>query len=733
VTISLRRFSPIAFLLSASSRRNSLAACFALVLIVALMGSVAPAGAVVTTVGGTSVGLQPRTETLGEGEPASPFANENGNAILGGTSVYAVYWDPNDVFFDEHHEWLVTLDNFFQQLGADSGDISTVFGTLGQYRDRANVQASYRTVFKGSYTDSVKYPTAGCTDPKPLDFGAITCLTDAQLRAQLQSFITTHGLATGMNTVYDLITPPGVTVCLDEAATHCSDFSVSEAEEEKNERKSASYKNSFCSYHGDINPNAAVEGDASTILYAAVPWTAGTLGDGFEGSESLFYSQGYDCQDGGWNPEKVEEHREKARELTAEELKNFEGATAEQKEATLRGLRLEGPHQEEPNQAGKGEAGDYSTGLADLIINQIAEEQANIVTDPLLNGWQDSEGHEVTDKCRDVFANIAGPSGGEIGGSAKADEHTEAGALSNTSIADGRYYINNVFNLAAGKCSGGVALVPRFTAPNPVNANEIVGFDGMESSVGLLKGGVFGATGPPTTTYATFRWSFGDGNEASGFAPNSAPCEAPWLSPCAGSAFHSYQYGGVYHVKLTVTDIAGNVSAVEHEVTVNGPPAPTEVPSVGGSVGGSTPGGGSGSTPGVVPSVPNPVAAASVISQSLKSVLRNGLVVRYSVNEQVAGHFDVLLDRATARRLKITGTPAVNLPAGTPPELVIAKAILVTTKGGRSAVRIKFSKRTAARLAHTHKVKLTLRLIVRNASPTSPASTTVLSSFTLSH
>jgi hypothetical protein len=129
----------------------------------------------------------------------------------------------------------------------------------------------------------------------------------------------------------------------------------------------------------------------------------------------------------------------------------------------------------------------------------------------------------------------------------------------------------------------------------------------------------------------------------------------------------------------------------------------------------------------------NPIAAAAVISRSLKTVLHKGLVVRYSVNEQVAGHFEVLLDSATAKRLKIAGTPAVGLPVGTPPEVVIAKAILVTTKGGRSALRIQFSKRTASRLAHTHKIKLMLRLTVHNATPGSPVSTTVLSSFILSH
>jgi len=101
------------------------------------------------------------------------------------------------------------------------------------------------------------------------------------------------------------------------------------------------------------------------------------------------------------------------------------------------------------------------------------------------------------------------------------------------------------------------------------------------------------------------------------------------------------------------------------------------------------------------------------------------------VNEQVAGHFEVLLSSATAHRLGISGTPATGLPAGSAPKLVIAKAILVTTKGGHNAVHIQFSKRTAARLAHVHKLSLMLRLIVRNAATSNPATTTVVSSVTL--
>ncbi len=721
----------------ASSRRSAFAVLLA-VLTCALLWLAAPAGAVVAEiVPGTSLGLTPRSVSLGEGN-ASLFTNENGNAVLHGTNVYPIFWAPENAY---KQEWLTKIDQFFQDMGASSGSLDTIFAAVGQYRDRSNQGATYNTVYHGSYSDYTKYPGSGCTDPNALESGAVTCLTDAQLREQLKSFIASHGLPKGMNSVYYLMTPPGVTVCADAAATHCSDFTLSPEEEAEHKQESASYQDSFCSYHGAINPDNATEGDANTILYAAVPWTAGYSGlAGFSAfrpkhaGDKAAYVRAYTCQDGGWNPEGHEENYEAPKEMNATEKEAFTKADPEEKAKTDETRELEAPHDEEPNQEaeGKGEAGDYGPGLADLIINQIAVEQADLVTDPMLNGWQDSTHHEVMDECRNVFAGTVGAERGKIDGTVVAGRKTEAGFLSNEELATRRYYINNVFSLSQNECVGGAAMVPRFTAPNPVNTGEIVGFDGMESTVGLLTGKAFGPSGPPTTTYATFSWNFGDGSpEVKGYAPGSPTCEAPWLSPCAGSIFHSYTYGGIYKVTLTVTDVAGNVDSISHEVLVNGPPAPVPANAGTGTTGGSTNTSSAGSTGKPEAPVVNPVAAAAVLSRSLKTALRRGLTVRYSVNEEVAGNFEVLISSAQAKKLGLHGTPVSGLPAGTPPQVMIARSVLVTTKAGANSIQIKFSAHVAKQLGHAHRVSLLLRMFVRNAASKSPATTTVLSSIVL--
>jgi hypothetical protein len=725
-----------------------------------------PAGALVTEAPGPhKVGIQPRVIShyvegptkwlgLGKGETesnaaAKSFGNVGGHAVLHGANTYAVYWDPQDFY---HGDWQGLIDGYLANAGASNGDLASVFALDAQYTDASNQPATTRSSFRGAYTDTSEYPPSECVDPQPFTFGAPltkVCLTNTQLREQLQTFISEHSLPRGMNTIYYLMTPPGVAVCLDVggATGHCSDFAGTIKEVEEAEAKkvqpSESYRNSFCSYHGVVG-----EGGPSTILYGAIPWTAGGFGDNDLATKDV--TPAYACQDGAFEPGKKPngelEEKEAEKPPTALEEEEFAKKNPqekrEQKEAEELGLK--GPHEQEPNQrAGRSPDGGFDTGLADLEINQIAVEQQNIVTDPLLNGWQDPTGAELTDECRNLFTPTTS-------GNVTASPTTRAGTLANQKLFGQSYYLNDTFDMASLRlpypgvpCMTGVDLLPAFTAPNPVKSGEIVGFDGMESDITLDATVSYPSE---TNTYATFTWNFGDGSPTvSGYAPGATSagsvCEAPWLSPCAASTFHSYQYGGTYPVTLTVKDVGGNTAAVTRNVTVEGPPPPSassaSPPSSGGSAGstgstGSTSGGttSAGTTSGgTTASQPNVVATQAVVSTKLSSVLRSGLVVRYSVSQQVAGRFEVLLASSIARRIHLHGPIATGLAKGTPPQTVIAKAILVTGKGGRGTYKILFSKSTAAHLRKLHKVTLMIRMVVHNA--TSPVATTVLNTVNL--
>ena len=117
-----------------------------------------------------------------------------------------------------------------------------------------------------------------------------------------------------------------------------------------------------------------------------------------------------------------------------------------------------------------------------------------------------------------------------------------------------------------------------------------------------------------------------------------------------------------------------------HQVTVSGTPKPSEEH---GSVtaGSSSEGGGSAPSPAtsthgfdnrhehqnvrrLTPAkpIPGPVASTAVVSRSLASVLKKGLMVSYSVNQQVAGQFQVLLASSLAKRIGLHGPPRPAWP-----------------------------------------------------------------------
>ncbi len=627
-----------------------------------------PAGAVTVSVGGTQFGVQPESEVQFTGAISEPLSYGSGPVVHNSAS-YAIYWDPHTGRMTG--EWERLISGFLMGSAAASGSLNNDFAVMTQYHDTTGAKAAYDQTFRGAYTDSDAFPVTGnCNEGTP-------CLTDAQIRAELVKVISALGLPTGLNPssgptpIYYVFTPPGVNVCLEGSGLHGHCASQTSA-------------SPLCGYHSFIPAGGQL---SATVLYAAEPWSAGNIGTG-----ALTPVSGSNCQDGT-------------------------------------GVL------QEPNQVGLGREGNYGAGLADLIINNVATQTLSTITNPLFTGWHDSgDAKEVVDKCRNFYLGneLLEPPGTSV------EPKTEAGKSHNQTIDGVPYYINNVFSQAAWyapfpgvPCLSDVSVDPEFTAQTQIRSGDVASFNSTQSdfTLGIQK----------------YNWNFGDGTgtevncenrvPTNGFAPQECTGASGTGSPNpVASTAHTYTYGGNYTVSLTIQDYAGNTATVSHEITVSGPapPAPPPTPS-------STP----ASTPAASPapgassagktsgqgSAPKVVATQAVVSRSLSSALKGGLVVRYSVNEQVAGRFEVLLASTTARKLGIHGSAATGLAGGTAPQTVIAKAILVTTKGGQSTYRIKLSKATAARLRKLAKVSLMIRLVVHNA--TSPAVTTVLNTVNL--
>src|SRR2546421_2922686 len=182
--------------------------------------------------------------------------------------------------------------------------------------------------------------------------------------------------------------------------------------------------------------------------------------------------------------------KEKVHARTSKEEEEFAKKSPQEKreQEEAEALGRQGPHAQQPNQLGGAFDldGDHDEGLADLVINQIAVEQQNMVTDPLMNAWQDSQGREATDECRNFFLPIRN------GSAQAASPWTGAGTLSDQLLGTRYYHLNTALNMAAYRlpyphigCPTGVNLLPQFTAPNAVNSGELAGFDGMESTITL--------------------------------------------------------------------------------------------------------------------------------------------------------------------------------------------------------------------------------------------------------
>ncbi len=630
----------------AACSRVSLAGAF--VLASALLALLAPSADAVLSEG---FGMQRRKDATIKVEPLQ----YHGGPVLHSSDAYAIYWDPTGTY---RGDWKRLINQYFQNVGANSGSLGDVFAVNGQYGDSSGGAANQST-FRGGYTDEDEYPTSGnCSE-----FSAIACLTDAQIRTELQHVIASGSLpgATGP-AVYYLLTPPGVVVCTDSGGNgNCSD-------------STGSPPNGICGYHSAIGA-----GGPNPVVYAVQPWVAGDAGLFIESESPLTTS-----------------------DVTPDVL-----ACQADKEPL-----------EEPNQLnGANPFGTYAEGLADVIIGDLAAEQSNIVVDPLLNGWyQTATDAEQGDMCQRNF-------GTPPESPPTANGLTHAATLTDEVINGTAYYIPWAFDstgLTSGRgffCWSGDALEPHFTAPNPVNSGDVVGFDATESDITLLAS-TKGLPADEPFVVPNYKWEFGDGTEVSGSKD--------------ASVFHSYQYGGRYSVTLTVTDSGRNTESYEQIITVVGPeppappaPAPSTPTAPAATVAPTV-------APAVSPSAKvQPTATQAAVSHSLSSVLQGGLVVRYSVDEQVAGRFEVLLAGSIAKKIGLHGPAATGLAKGTPAQIVIAKAILVTTKGGHSSYKIKFSKSTAQRLRKLHKVSLMIRMVVHNAS--SPVATTVLSTVNLAH
>jgi hypothetical protein len=220
-----------------------------MVLVVVALGAGAPgASAVVTQLpDGTSLSYQPLRGTgplaLAPAGLSSNLLYDFGPVMRSNTN-YTFYWEPGGpgMYPSDYRRG---VDTFFRDLAHDSGLHENVDSVSTQYNDATGQFAEYRSRFGGALIDRTPYPPNGCNR-------AGICLTDAQIRAELEQVIAAHGLPMDLAHEYFFVPPPGVENCFEAAGKICS---------------AASAAPFYCAYH-----TAAPVGEHGILVYANDPY-----------------------------------------------------------------------------------------------------------------------------------------------------------------------------------------------------------------------------------------------------------------------------------------------------------------------------------------------------------------------------------------------------------------------------------------------------------------------------
>lgn len=284
--------------------------------------------------------------------------------------------------------------------------------------------------------------------------------------------------------------------------------------------------------------------------------------------------------------------------------------------------------------------------VGEKLVSPLSQGQLAAIVNPAMNGWYGEDGAEINDNgCFPL-----------------------TGGLDNVTLSGNPYVLQREFNNAGAietdpdalPCTDWVELNPAFVVPGPVEPGDNVLFDGSVTASALM------------VHNSGYVWNFGDGT--TGVGP---------------SVYHSYAQGGNYPVTLTVTDRGGNKATITQTVTVlgsNGQPVPPSTSSSSGSGGSS-----------------NALSVhVHLMPQSLKAVLRSGIVMGVTSNKPANGIATVWITRASAKK--------AGMHVGKGATVRIGLGTISSIKNGTVLLRLHLSRAVAKKLSHLHHVAMTVRL-----------------------
>jgi hypothetical protein len=432
------------------------------------------------------------------------FLSYLGGPVVHSSAPYLVFWTPSGEGVPARSRALMA--RYFTDVAADSGKASNVFGVLRQYYDRMGF-ADYRQTFDRTrqvIIDRQPYPQR---DPTacPLVSTYPTCISDAQIRSELQRLITADRLPT--------------------AGSHRAAF--------------PGQGFPFPGRLGEGIPGNPIGGhlSANAPIYFVV----------FPANVEFCYFRGTQCT---------------AKQMWAYHL-SFTDAQGNVVLYAPISMDPSAGGPPPPPFSGRCDLGvtgvqEPNRDPGDCAINVLSHEDSETITEPIVDighsGWFASttgnnlDGQESGDAC--VGYGSFDPAHGRnpdaygptLGGSAAA------GTLYTQLINGHRYYTQSEWSNGNGNCEMRPSpgrIVPRFTGPRrPVRVGRSLRFD---PSASRSRNPLSSAT-----------WQFGDGSPAAFFSANAT----------LTSVEHHYRKPGRYTVTLTLVDSTGNLKTTARLVTV---------------------------------------------------------------------------------------------------------------------------------------------------------------------
>lgn len=199
---------------------------------------------------GRSVRLPRGSAAAVQNAPASaasqPDLTYHDGQVMQTNTTHAIYWVPNG--FKLGNGYQSTLDSYFQDVAAASGQTDNVYQALTQYYESLGSGKSfirYEQAFAGAVTDTQAFPTGkNCpTYAKKMK----VCITDGQIDSEIQRLADAQQWSGGAADTYMVFLPMQTGSCFNASGKVCA------------------FK-SYCAYHFWTGQSAA------SFAYAVIPY-----------------------------------------------------------------------------------------------------------------------------------------------------------------------------------------------------------------------------------------------------------------------------------------------------------------------------------------------------------------------------------------------------------------------------------------------------------------------------